>query len=85
MRARCDAKAEIQVEAVKLEVLQSGEASLRGRYGKYTLYLHLQVRIEFQLVSKQLLLECKERAHVGTFILIVDRYTLWSLIGLSSG
>ena len=45
---RCDAKAEMQTEAVKLEVLQSGEASLRGRYGKYILYLHLLVRLAFQ-------------------------------------
>ena len=55
----------MQTEAVKLEVLKSGEASFR----------------------KQLRLECEERAHVGTFILVVDRDTgtLWSLIGLSSG
>ena len=44
-----------------------------------------QVRIEFQFVSKQLRLECKERTHAGNCILVLDRYTLWSLIGLSSG
>ena len=46
-----------------------------------------QVRIELQFISKRLRLECKERAHAGNFILVLDRYTrtLWSLIGLSSG
>ena len=46
-----------------------------------------QVRIELQFISKQLRLECKECAHAGNFILVLDRYTrtLWSLIGLSSG
>ena len=74
----------------KVEVLQSGEApytagGMASVCTVLTCTYTYQVRIELQFISKQLLLECKERAHAGNVILVLDRYTLWSLIGLSSG